>query len=263
MISAIHQWSQRWPGSSRSRCTNSSKVSSAELKWSVKALSSTSWTARRSSTSGIPPDSRRTCRNTTPLRSQRSGGGTSEASSAVTGWLICHQVRTFSKPPASSRACWRSSSAKAPVSMLYVEPAGRTDLARLPLGPAEEHVGAALRGARLAGCGRRCGRRASGRPHGRARFPRPRISPSASRTTRFSRVRRPCSDTSTSTSSWEAPAQPRPASSWARSSSVSRATTARSSGSGAAASQPAGRPGSWGKIVGVALEPVVVGDHRR
>ena len=54
MISASHQWSQRWPGSSRSRWMNSWKVSSAELKWSVNAPSSTSCTARRSASSGIP-----------------------------------------------------------------------------------------------------------------------------------------------------------------------------------------------------------------
>ena len=118
--SASHQWSQRWPGSSRSRWTNSVKVSSHELKWSRNAASRTWWTACRSTASGSPSSLRRTSRIVTPSRSHRAGSGTSAASSAVTGRLCWNQVRTWSKPAASSQPCCRSSPAKAPVSICCV-----------------------------------------------------------------------------------------------------------------------------------------------
>ena len=86
------------------------------------------------------------------------------------------------------------------------------------------------------------------------------MTPASSRTTRFSRISRPC--TSTRTSSSEPLAQPRPARSWARRSSVRRSTSAGSSPSTAPASQPVREPGILGEnLGGVTLEPIVLWDH--
>ena len=186
------------------------------------------------------------------------------ASSAVTGRLICHQVRTRSKPASASQRCWRSSPGeRAGVDLLDVQPAGGADRAGLASAHSTQDVGAAVgdvvgqvalddvdeehpahRAVVDAAPGldrrrRRRGPRRSRASAGRARRPR-----------RARRRRR-------------APAQPRPCRSWARSRWVSRATSKRSAGSGVPTVQPSGSPGRSPSrtCVGVALEPVVLGDH--
>ena len=106
---------------------------------------------------------------------------------ASTGRLICHQVRTRSKPAAASQRCWRLVvGERAGVDLLDVEPARGADLAGLADRPLEQHVGAARRRRRRAGRARRCARTASGRRPGRGRCPRRGSRPSASRRTTFS-----------------------------------------------------------------------------
>src|SRR6478609_371555 len=249
-ISASHQWSQRWPGSSRSRWMNSSKVSSVELKWSVNAPSSTSCTARRSPSSGIPSESgppcRSTRRKTTPLRSQRAGSGTSSASAASTERLICHQVRTRSKPASASQPCCRSSSAKEPVSICCSARPRAAPTARA-CASAQSNSTSLQRSDTRSTTSRLTMWTKSIRPSARSwTLPHAWILPSGSRTTRFSRMATPRSDTSTRTSSSPEPGQPRPARSWSRSSSVSRSTVAASSPSGVSATQPVGSPGVSG-----------------
>ena len=88
---------------------------------------------------------RRTSRNRTPSCSQWSGESTSDASSGVTGRVICHQVRTRSKPEPDSHACWRSSSWNAPVSICWTSsPRAAPTALRLADGPLDEDVGAAV-----------------------------------------------------------------------------------------------------------------------
>ena len=189
-------------------------------------------------------------------------GRPASASSGSTGRLICHQVRTRSKPAPRQPACWRSSSAKAPVSICWTSsPRARADLAGLRHGPLEQHVGAAV--------GDVVGQVALDDVHEQHpalgpvvdAAPGPDLAVGVAEHDVLPRPQPVLGDLDQDVVD-RAPAQPRPCRSWARSSWVSRATSNRSDGSGVPTSQPGGR---WRVVredlVGVALEPAVLGDH--
>ena len=173
--SASHQWSQRWPGSSRSRNRNSSKVSGLELKWSVNAASSTSWTARRSASTGLPGRPR--TRPAGPRRRRApSGPGRRHQPGLVGGHRPAHlppgadprepgrgqpaRAAARRRRRRRCRSAARSSPRAAPTSRPGRPPTR-------PAGPSRP--GRPARSGRA----RRRGRTASGRRPGRARSPRP------------------------------------------------------------------------------------------
>ena len=203
---------------------------------------------------------------TTPPRSQWPGSGTSSASSGVTGRLICHQVRTRSKPACRQPArAGARRSANAPVSICWVvQAAGGADrpgLRRPPSRAARRSSASAT----SSGRSRSTTWTKSIRPSARSwTLPQARISPSASRTTTFSRIRRPAlGDLDQDVvDRRRPPSRGRAARGRAAGGSAGRRRTGRPGRACRPPSRPAG-PGVSEDAVGVALEPVVIGDHDR
>ena len=108
----------------------------------MNAVSSTSWTARRSASTGFPASSSHsTSRITTPSSCQRAGSSTSATSSGFTGRFICHQVRTRVKPAARQPALLPLVVGVRPgVDLLDGEAARRTDLTGLADRPLDQQV---------------------------------------------------------------------------------------------------------------------------
>ena len=172
---------------------NSWKVSSAELKWSVNAPSSTSWTARRSASSGIPPEPAALALDQPEhhaLALPPGGVGTSSASPAPpsgSSATTCGPARSRHRRARRAGARPRRTT---PVSICCT---ARPRAAPTALACASAHSKSTSlhRSAWCSSSSRSTTWTKSIRPSARSwTLPHARISPSGSRTTRFSRVTR-------------------------------------------------------------------------
>ena len=176
----------------------------------------------------------------------------------MTGRLICHQVRTRSKPAPPARGAGARRRRTRRCRSAARRARARADGAGLADGPLDQHVGAARPRPRARS--RSTTWTKSIRPPARScTLPQARISPSASRSTTFSRVRRPCSETSTSTSSTEArPAPPVPL---VGAQQVGQPRQREPVGGVGRGDLPAAGQRQLFHCVGWLFQPVVLGDH--